>query len=187
MAYAAQSKAQQYATATQWANSVVITQAVKDSSELRRSENQNENPIDSLQIEYLLSGPEKVDFNSAQAYDLTPLAGLNYRWYVTCGTIDKYFDDQIIVLFENVCVNAWIYLFAPDHKVVAKVDEDLLPIPVNITTVNKIFGLSISSEEEMKKWLDENREAYLNPSNGKEAALNKVGAVLYEKMFRHYT
>ncbi|MFP9119065.1 UDP-galactopyranose mutase [Flavobacterium sp. RNTU_13] len=74
-----------------------------------------------------------------------------------------------------------------EHKVLAKVDESLLPIPVNITTVNTIFGLTISSEIEMKKWLDQNRETYLNPANGKEAALNKVGAVRYEKMFRHYT
>lgn len=84
-------------------------------------------------------------------------------------------------------VNRYSNWYTWEHKVVAKVDEDLLPIPVNITTVNKIFGLSISSEEKMKKWLDENREPYLNPSNGKEAALNKVGPVLYEKMFRHYT
>jgi len=84
-------------------------------------------------------------------------------------------------------VNRYCNWYHWEHKVVAKVDDDLLPIPVNITTVNKIFGLNIASEAEMKKWLDENREAYLNPANGKEAALNKVGAVLYEKMFRHYT
>jgi len=84
-------------------------------------------------------------------------------------------------------VNRYANWYNWEHKVVAKVDGNLLPIPVNITTVNKIFGLNITSEEEMKTWLDENREPYLNPSNGKEAALNKVGAVLYEKMFRHYT
>ena len=84
-------------------------------------------------------------------------------------------------------VNRYANWYSWEHKVVAKVEGDLLPIPVNITTVNKIFGLNITSEEEMKTWLVENREPYLNPANGKEAALNKVGAVLYEKMFRHYT
>lgn len=84
-------------------------------------------------------------------------------------------------------VNRYSNWYNWEHKVVAKVDGTLLPIPVNITTVNKIFGLNISSEAEMKKWLDDNREPYLNPGNGEEAVLNKVGAVLYEKMFRHYT
>ncbi|TRW27183.1 UDP-galactopyranose mutase [Flavobacterium zepuense] len=84
-------------------------------------------------------------------------------------------------------VNRYSNWYNWEHKVVAKVDGALLPIPVNITTVNKIFGLNISSEADMKKWLDDNREPYLNPTNGEEAVLNKVGAVLYEKMFRHYT
>lgn len=84
-------------------------------------------------------------------------------------------------------VNRYSKWYTWEHKVLAKVDEQLLPIPVNITTVNKIFGLSIATEADMKNWLDENRDPYLNPANGKEAALNKVGAVLYEKMFRHYT
>jgi UDP-galactopyranose mutase len=116
------------------------------------------------------------------------------------GNCYDYIDDNGILvskygahLFHTNDENVWEYVnrysnwYNWEHKVVAKVDGGLMPIPVNITTVNKIFGLNITSETEMKKWLDENREPYLNPSNGKEAALNKVGPVLYEKMFRHYT
>ena len=116
------------------------------------------------------------------------------------GNCYDYIDDNGILvskygahLFHTNEEQVWDYVnryanwYSWEHKVVAKVEGDLLPIPVNITTVNKIFGLNITSEEEMKTWLVENREPYLNPANGKEAALNKVGAVLYEKMFRHYT
>ena len=116
------------------------------------------------------------------------------------GNCFDYVDENGILvskygahLFHTNDEQVWDYVnrfsnwYKWEHKVIAKVDCALLPIPVNITTVNKLFGLSITSEEEMKKWLDENREPYLNPSNGREAALNKVGSVLYEKMFRHYT
>jgi UDP-galactopyranose mutase len=39
----------------------------------------------------------------------------------------------------------------------------------------------------MEAWLEDNRHSFKKPANGMEAALNKVGPVLYEKMFRHYT
>ncbi|AWH86567.1 UDP-galactopyranose mutase [Flavobacterium album] len=84
-------------------------------------------------------------------------------------------------------VNKFADWYPWEHKVLANVDGSLVPIPVNITTVNALFGTAISSEAEMKDWLDENRQAVDAPADGREAALNKVGPVLYEKMFRHYT
>lgn len=84
-------------------------------------------------------------------------------------------------------VNRFAKWYKWEHKVLAKVDGKLVPVPVNITTVNELFGLKISTEEQMQTWLDENRIAIDSPENGKEAVLNKVGPELYEKMFRHYT
>lgn len=84
-------------------------------------------------------------------------------------------------------VNRFAKWYPWEHKVLAHVDGQLVPIPVNITTVNKLFNLNIQTEEEMQLWLDSNRPDIKKPSNGKEAALSKVGSVLYEKMFRHYT
>ena len=84
-------------------------------------------------------------------------------------------------------VNQFAEWYKWEHKVLAKVEDKLVPIPVNISTVNEIFGLNIKSEQEMQKWLEENRIAIEEPKDGKEAALNKVGPELYEKMFRHYT
>jgi UDP-galactopyranose mutase len=116
------------------------------------------------------------------------------------GNCYDYIDENGILvskygahLFHTNEEDVWQYInqfceFYPfEHKVIAKVDGQLVPIPVNITTVNKLFGTSISTEAEMKQWLDENRLPIDTPKDGREAALNKVGQVLYEKMFRHYT
>lgn len=116
------------------------------------------------------------------------------------GNCYDYIDENGILvskygahLFHTEMKEVWDYVnrfsewYPWEHKVLAKVDDNLVPIPVNITTVNKLFGLSISTEAEMKEWLDKNRLPIENPKDGKEAVLDKVGPVLYEKMFRHYT
>lgn len=84
-------------------------------------------------------------------------------------------------------VNRFAIWYPWEHKVLAKVDDKLVPIPVNITTVNELFNLNIRTEAEMKRWLEENCPQIPNAENGRDAALARVGPILYEKMFRHYT
>jgi UDP-galactopyranose mutase len=84
-------------------------------------------------------------------------------------------------------VNRFSDWYPWEHKVIARVDNKTVPIPVNITTVNELFGTAISNEEEMKIWLEEHRSPIAKPSNGEEAVLSRVGPFLYEKMFKHYT
>lgn len=121
------------------------------------------------------------------------------RNHIAGNCYDFIDENEILVskygahLFHTNEEDVWKYVnrFAEwypwEHKVLAKVEDKLVPIPVNITTVNTLFGLNITTEEEMKQWLDENRLPFKAPEDGREAALNKVGPVLYEKMFRHYT
>jgi UDP-galactopyranose mutase len=121
------------------------------------------------------------------------------RDHIAGNCYDYYNDDGILVskygahLFHTNYENVWEYVhrfsewYPYEHKVLAKVDGQLVPIPVNITTVNKIFGLNIKNEEEMREWLDKNQVKNDNPKNGEEAALARVGPVLYEKMFKNYT
>lgn len=116
------------------------------------------------------------------------------------GNCYDYADDNGILvskygahLFHTNEKEVWDYVnqycdwYPWEHKVVAMVDDKLVPIPVNITTVNEVLEEDIATEEEMMAWLDKNRVPFDVPANGREAALNKVGPVLYEKMFRHYT
>ena len=77
-----------------------------------------------------------------------------------------------------------------EHKVVGMVDGQLVPIPVNITTVNMLCGTHLQTESEMNKWLDENvksKYADIPIENSEDVAKTRVGDVLYEKIFKHYT
>jgi UDP-galactopyranose mutase len=84
-------------------------------------------------------------------------------------------------------VNKFTEWYPYEHRVLSYVDGQLVPIPVNINTVNKIFGVNILTETEMKMWLEKNRYKISNPKNSEESALRRVGKVLYEKMFMNYT
>jgi len=116
------------------------------------------------------------------------------------GNCYDYIDENGILvseygahLFHTNYEDVWQYVnrfsdwYPWKHKVIAKVDDKMVPIPVNIDTVNELFGTNIQNEDEMKAWLEENRVPIENPKNGEEAVLSKVGPVLYEKMFKYYT
>lgn len=121
------------------------------------------------------------------------------RGHIAGNCFDYIDDNGILVskygahLFHTNDGGVWEYVnrFADwypwEHKVLAKVDDKLVSIPVNMNTVNALFNLRLEDEAGMADWLENNRIPFEHPKNGKEAVLNKVGKVLYEKMFRHYT
>jgi UDP-galactopyranose mutase len=118
------------------------------------------------------------------------IAGNCYDYYNDAGIrISKYGAHLFHTSYEDV----WEYVhkfsewYPYEHHVLGKVDGKLVPIPVNIDTVNILMGTNIKDEDEMKKWLEENQIHNPDPKNGKEAALARVGPVLYEKIFRDYT
>lgn len=121
------------------------------------------------------------------------------RDHIAGNCFDFYDDNGVLTsqygahLFHTNDEGVWDYVnqFADwypwSHKVIARVDDKTVPIPVNITTVNTLFKTNIKSETEMQDWLEKNRIPFDQPENGEEAVLNKVGEVLYNKMFKHYT
>ncbi|KAL7578968.1 hypothetical protein ACA910_019015 [Epithemia clementina (nom. ined.)] len=75
-----------------------------------------------------------------------------------------------------------------EHKVIGLVDGKYVPIPVNIETVNELFGLKIKNETEMDTWLLNEQVKYDHePSNAEEVALSRVGPRLYNLIFKPYT
>lgn len=75
-----------------------------------------------------------------------------------------------------------------EHKVVAEIDGMVVPVPPNITTVNRVCKENLQTEQEAREWFDGVRIAPKgDPSNGEEMAKSRVGEVLYEKIFKHYT
>ena len=73
-----------------------------------------------------------------------------------------------------------------EHRVLASVDGKLLPIPINLDTINKLYGLELD-EAGMKTFLAQ-RTVQANPiRTSEEIVISRVGRELYEKFFRNYT
>ncbi|AFZ57424.1 UDP-galactopyranose mutase [Anabaena cylindrica FACHB-243] len=73
-----------------------------------------------------------------------------------------------------------------EHRVLASVDGQLVPIPINLDTINTLYGMDLNSfeVEDFFKALAEPKE-YIYTSE--DVVVSKVGRVLYEKFFRGYT
>lgn len=118
------------------------------------------------------------------------IAGNCFDFYDGNGILTSKYGAH---LFHTNDEGVWDYVnqFADwypwNHRVIARVDDKTVPIPVNITTVNTLFRTNIKTETEMQDWLEKNRIPFDQPQNGEEAVLNKVGEDLYNKMFKHYT
>ncbi|MDP2637677.1 MAG: UDP-galactopyranose mutase [Candidatus Levybacteria bacterium] len=118
------------------------------------------------------------------------VAGNCYDYYNEHGLlVAKYGAHIFHTSYEDVWkyVNRFSKWRSYKHKVLCRVDDKLVPVPVNIVTVNKLFNLKLANEEEMGAWLNDNTEKIDNPKNSKEVALSRVGKELYEKMFKNYT
>ncbi len=72
------------------------------------------------------------------------------------------------------------------HRALASVDGQLLPIPINLDTINGLYGLSLSSCE-LERWFDGRAEKVERIRTGEDAVVSRVGRELYEKFFRGYT
>jgi len=73
-----------------------------------------------------------------------------------------------------------------EHRVLAAVDGMQVPIPINLTTVNKLYGLSLTSAE-MEGWLAARAEPVERIKTAEDVVVATVGRELYEKFFRGYT
>jgi len=91
-------------------------------------------------------------------------------------------DEEVWDYIQNF--SEWIRW---DHKVLGYVDGKLVPIPVNINTVNQLFSQNIKNEEEMNQWLQNSQMKIDTPKNSEDICLSRVGKDLYEKMFKLYT
>lgn len=77
-----------------------------------------------------------------------------------------------------------------DHEVVGWLNKKLLPIPVNINTVNGLFDSSIQTSEEMDEWLKSVQIPCKTPDTCKDAeemAMSRVGKALFDMVFKTYT
>ena len=73
-----------------------------------------------------------------------------------------------------------------EHRVLAQVDGMLVSIPINLDTINKLYGLNLTSFE-VKEFLENVREKRDVIRTSEDVVINAVGRELYEKFFRNYT
>ena len=118
------------------------------------------------------------------------IAGNAYDYYDEHGVLVHRYGPHI---FHTKAMHVVDYLsrftdWRPyEHRVRAKVGEQLLPIPINRTTVNELYGLDLRTDEEVEAFYAERAEPIEYVRTSEDAVVSKVGRDLYEKFFRGYT
>ena len=73
-----------------------------------------------------------------------------------------------------------------EHRVMAQVEGKLLPIPINLDTVNQLYGFNLDSAG-LEKFFESVAEKVDPIRTSEDAVVSTVGRDLYEKFFRGYT
>ena len=72
------------------------------------------------------------------------------------------------------------------HRVRASVDGQVVPIPINLDTINALYGLNLTSFE-VEEFFKKLAEPCEQIRTSEDVVVSKVGRELYEKFFRNYT
>lgn len=120
------------------------------------------------------------------------------RPHVGGNAYDHHDDAGVLVhrygphIFHTASARIFMYLsqfteWRPyEHRVLAHVDGKLLPFPINVDTVNRLYGLSLSPGE-VEQFYARAAEPILRCRTSEDAVVSKIGRDLYEKFFRNYT
>ena len=120
------------------------------------------------------------------------------RRHIGGNAYDEYNADGILIhrygphIFHTNAKRVFDYLtqftdWRPyEHRVLASVDGQLLPIPINLDTINRMYGLNLTSfeVEEFFQKLGEPREKIVT---SEDVVVSRVGQEIYKKFFRGYT
>jgi UDP-galactopyranose mutase len=123
---------------------------------------------------------------------------IDKRPHIGGNAYDEYDEHGILVhkygphIFHTNARDVFEYLsrfteWRPyQHRVRASVDGQLVPIPINLDTINQLYGTSYDSfqVEGFYASVAEPREPV---KTSEDVVVSKVGRQLYEKFFRNYT
>lgn len=119
----------------------------------------------------------------------THIAGNAYDHYDRSGVLVHKYGPHI---FHTNSREVFEYLSqftewrSYEHRVLASVDGQLLPIPINLDTINKLYGLNLNSFQ-VEEFLASLAEPKDHIYTSEDVVVSKVGRELYEKFFRNYT
>ncbi len=120
------------------------------------------------------------------------------RMHIAGNAYDCYDDAGILIhkygphIFHTNSRAVFDYLSnftkwrAYQHRVLANVDGQLVPIPINLDTINQLYGLKLTSLE-VEQFLASVAEPKEHIRTSEDVVVSKVGRELYEKFFRGYT
>lgn len=74
-----------------------------------------------------------------------------------------------------------------EHRVLANIDGVQVPMPINRTTLNTLYDLELSTDEEAEAYLAARAEPVSPIVTSADVVIAKVGRELYETFFRGYT
>jgi UDP-galactopyranose mutase len=123
---------------------------------------------------------------------------IDKRDHIGGNAYDYYNNDGILIhkygphIFHTNSKEVFEYLgqFTPwrpyEHRVLGSVDGQLVPIPINLNTINKLYGLNLNSAE-VEDFFASKAEKVQRVKTSEDVVVSKVGRELYEKFFRGYT
>jgi UDP-galactopyranose mutase len=74
-----------------------------------------------------------------------------------------------------------------EHRVLAQTSAGLLPMPINRTTLNGLYGLDLKSDEDAAAFLASRAEPVATVRTSEDVVVSAIGRDLYERFFRGYT
>jgi UDP-galactopyranose mutase len=123
---------------------------------------------------------------------------IDKRPHIAGNAYDHYNDAGLLIhkygphIFHTNSREVFEYLSrftdwrAYEHRVLASVDGQLLPIPINLDTINKLYGLNLTSFQ-VEEFFASVAEPIERIRTSEDVVVSKVGRELYEKFFRNYT
>ncbi len=120
------------------------------------------------------------------------------RPHIGGNAYDRYDDHGLLVhvygphIFHTNSRDVFTYLSqftrwrSYEHRVLASVDGQLVPIPINLETVNQLYNLRLSSSE-VEAFFAQAAEKKEHLRTSEDVVVSRVGRELYEKFFRGYT
>jgi UDP-galactopyranose mutase len=73
-----------------------------------------------------------------------------------------------------------------EHRVLAHVRDRLVPMPINLDTINTLYGLQLEPQD-MEQFLADRAEPVEKIETSEDVVVSKVGRELYELFFQGYT
>lgn len=123
---------------------------------------------------------------------------IDKRSHIGGNAYDHYNEEGILVhkygphIFHTNSKDVFDYLSqftewrSYEHRVLASVDGQLVPMPINLDTINKLYGLNLTSFQ-LEEWFESVAEKVPVIRTSEDVVVSKIGRELYEKFFRNYT